>query len=170
MPWEVEFTDEFGQWWKSLSEGQQDDVAYSVSLLAELGPTLGFPHSSKVTTSRHAGMRELRTQSGGRPLRTLYIFDPSRTAILLIGGDKTGNDRWYEQFVPVADRIYQEYLDELRKEDRGCGREHTLETVGLGFDVIRERIRQIEAKAVSQLRSPERARYLRGLLAARGKL
>jgi len=160
----------FGQWWRSLSEDQQDDVAYSVSLLAELGPTLEFPHSSKVATSRHTGMRELRTQSGGRPLRTLYIFDPSRTAILLIGGDKTGNDRWYEQFVPVADRIYEQYLDELRKENINCKREHTLETVGPGFNAIRQRIRQIEASALSQLRSPERARYLRALLAARGKL
>ena len=170
MTWEVEFTDEFGQWWRSLSEDQQDDVAYSVSLLAELGPTLGFPHSSKVTTSRHTGMRELRTQSRGRPLRTLYIFDPSRTAILLVGGDKTGNDRWYEQFVPVADRIYQQYLDELRKEDIDCEREHTLETAAQGFDFFPERLRQIEAKALRQFRSPERAQHLRALLATRGKL
>jgi hypothetical protein len=102
----------------TLSEDQRDDVAYSVSLLAELGPSLGFPHSSKVTTSRYAGMRELRTQSAGKPLRTLYIFDPLRTAILLVGGDKTGNDRWYEQLVPAADRIYQNYLDELRREGK----------------------------------------------------
>jgi hypothetical protein len=170
MSWEVEFTDEFGQWWMSLSEDQQDDVAYSVSLLAELGPSLGFPHSSKVTSSRQSGMRELRTQSGGKPLRTLYIFDPFRTAILLIGGDKTGNDRWYEQFVPVADRIYQQYLEELRKEDIGCEREHSFEKVGQEFGVIHERLRQIEARALRQLRSPERARYLRALLAARGKL
>ncbi len=170
MVWEVEFTDEFGQWWRSLSENQQDDIAYSVSLLAELGPSLGFPHSSKVTSSRHSGMRELPTQSGGRPLRTLYIFDPSRTAILLIGGDKTGNDRSYEQFVPVADRIYQQYLEELRGKDIGCERERTLEKVGQEFEVIRERIRQIEAKALRQLRSPERARHLRALLAVRSKL
>ncbi len=71
--------------------------------------------------------------------------------------------------MPVADRIYQQYLDELRKEHIDCEREHTLETVGQGFDAIRERIRQIETKALRQLRSPERARYLRALLAARGK-
>lgn len=118
MGWEVEFTDEFGQWWMTLSEEQQDNVAYSVSLLAEVGPNLGFPHSSKVTGSRFRAMRELRTQSGGRPLRTLYVFDPLRTAILLIGGEKTGNDRWYEQFVPVADRIYQDYLNEFRREGK----------------------------------------------------
>jgi hypothetical protein len=118
MAWEVEFTDEFGDWWKTLTEDQQDDVAYSVGLLAELGPALGFPHSSKVNGSRHNHMRELRTQSGGRPLRTLYAFDPVRTAILLLGGDKAADDRWYEKFVPVADRLYDEHLDELRKEGK----------------------------------------------------
>ncbi|MBI1898678.1 MAG: RNA polymerase sigma factor RpoD [Acidobacteria bacterium] len=49
----------------------------------------------------------------------------------------------------------------------GCEREHTLEEIGQEFDVTRERIRQIEAKALRQLRSPERARHLRALLAAR---
>ena len=61
-------------------------------------------------------MRELRTQISGRPFRTLYAFDPRRTAILLIGGDKTSNDRWYEEFVPVADRLYDDHLEQLRME------------------------------------------------------
>ena len=115
----MEFTEEFGTWWNTLTEGQQDDVAHSVGLLTELGPSLGFPHSSTIKDSRHSGMRELRTQSGGRPLRTLYTFDPRRAAILLIGGDKTGDDRWYKRFVPMADRIYDEHLNELRKEGEG---------------------------------------------------
>ncbi|HZT69427.1 MAG TPA: type II toxin-antitoxin system RelE/ParE family toxin [Terriglobia bacterium] len=118
MTWEVKFTDEFGAWWKTLTENQQDDVAHSVGLLAELGPALDFPHSSKVNSSRHGHMRELRTQSGGRPLRTLYAFDPLRTAILLLGGDKTGDSRWYEKFVPIADQLYDEHLDALRREGK----------------------------------------------------
>ena len=55
----------------------------------------------------------LRAQSGGRALRVFYAFDPRRTSILLIGGDKTGNDRFYEEYVPVADDLYDEHLDEL---------------------------------------------------------
>ncbi len=74
--------------------------------------------SSKVTASRHNHMRELRTQSGGKPLRTLYAFDPLRTAILLMGGDKTGDDRWYLKFVPLADRLYDQHLDGLKKEGK----------------------------------------------------
>ena len=51
-------------------------------------------------------------------MRTLYAFNPLRAAILLIGGDKTGDPRWYEKFVPVADRLYEQHLDELRKEGK----------------------------------------------------
>ena len=61
-------------------------------------------------------MARLRVQSFGKPLRGFYAFDPRRTAILLIGGDKTGNDRFYETMIPVADRLYDDYLTELRKE------------------------------------------------------
>ena len=118
MAWEVEFTEEFGGWWEALTDDQQDDVAHGVGLLSELGPALGFPHSSKVNGSRHGHMRELRTQSAGKPLRTLYAFDPLRTAILLLGGDKTGDDRWYEKAVPLADRLYDQHLDELKKEGK----------------------------------------------------
>ena len=64
----------------------------------------------------HPWHGRLRTQHEGRPLRTLYAFDPLRAAILLIGGDKTGDDRWYETHVPVADRLYDEHLTQLRNE------------------------------------------------------
>ena len=57
-------------------------------------------------------MCELRTQLDGRPFRTLYAFDPRRSAILLIGGDK----RWYDVHVPIADGLYDEHLEQLRKE------------------------------------------------------
>ena len=61
-------------------------------------------------------MRELRVQSGGRPLRIFYAFDPRRTAIWLVGGDKTGDDRFYETFIPVADRLYDESVDERSRK------------------------------------------------------
>ena len=99
-----------------LIERQQEDVAASVQLLMEHGPQLRFPHSSGVERFTHTHMRELRVQSGGRPLRIFYAFDPRRTAILLVGGDKTGDERVYETFISVADRLYDAYVDELRRE------------------------------------------------------
>ena len=75
-----------------------------------------MPHSSGIAMSRPAHMRELRIQHEGRPYRVLYAFDHSRKAILLIGGDKTGNNRWYEEHVPSADTIYDEHLRELENE------------------------------------------------------
>lgn len=116
MSWQVEYTDEFEDWWHSLNEKEQVSVDASVRLLELLGPSLKFPYSSGVKGSRHGHLRELRIQFGGRPLRSLYAFDPRRRAILLIGGDKTGNDRWYEEYVPIADDLYDQYIDELRKE------------------------------------------------------
>ena len=82
----------------------------------EHGPSLPYPYSSDVKGARHGRMRELRVQSGGRPIRIFYAFDPRRTSILLIGGDKSGNDRFYEEYVPIADDLYDEHMDELRKE------------------------------------------------------
>ena len=114
--WEVEYTDELGSWWAGLTEAEQVSIDASVRLLEAKGPTLGFPHSSGVNGSRHGHMRELRVQHQGRPYRLLYAFDPRRNAILLIGGDKTGDERWYEVFVPRADDLYDLHLEVLRKE------------------------------------------------------
>lgn len=116
MHWQIEYTDEFGRWWADLAEGEQVSLAASVQLLEELGPYLRFPHCSGVHGSRHGQMRELRTQHNGRPLRTLYAFDPRRTVILLIGGDKTGDGRWYATHVPIADRLYDEHVAQLEQE------------------------------------------------------
>lgn len=116
MAWEVEMTDEFLAWFNGLSEQELESVARVVTFLVEQGPHLGFPYSSAIIGSRFGHMRELRTQRGGRPLRILYAFDPRRIAILLLGGDKTGNDRWYEVMVPLADRLYADYLEELQRE------------------------------------------------------
>lgn len=116
MEWDVEYTEEFEGWWTDLSEAEQESIAASVELLEIRGPTLPFPHSSGIKGSRHGHMRELRIQHEGRPYRVLYAFDPRRTAILLIGGDKAGNDRWYDEYVPVADRLYDVHIETLRKE------------------------------------------------------
>lgn len=116
MAWAVEFTSEFEQWWDSLSVSEQAKVDARVRLLIDHGPNLGFPFSTQIKTSRFPEMRELRTQSAGDPIRVLYAFDPRRTALLLMAGNKTGDDRWYETNVPIADRLFELHLKNLEKE------------------------------------------------------
>jgi hypothetical protein len=116
MTWIVEFTDEFEAWWLTLDEGEQDSVAVTVTILEQRGSMLPFPFSSSVVQSRHNHMRELRIQHKGEPYRVLYAFDPRRAAILLIGGKKAGNERWYDEYVPIADKLYDEHLDTLKRE------------------------------------------------------
>jgi len=118
VEWLVEYTDEFESWWESLNEDEQESVASCVLLLEARGPMLGYPFSSGIEQSKHSHMRELRVQHGGRPYRVLYAFDPRRVGILLIGGDKTGDDRWYDKYVPIADKIYEEHLEALKKESK----------------------------------------------------
>ena len=116
MPCEVEYTEEFEEWWNTLSESEQDDIAATVGLLEEKGAMLAFPYSSGIEGSKHSHMRELRIQHAGEPYRVLYAFDPRRNAILLIGGKKTGDDRWYDKYIPIADALYEKHLKTLRKE------------------------------------------------------
>lgn len=120
MGWEVEVTDEFTGWYSSLTAEEQDEVIARVDLLEAGGPGLGRPVVDQVHQSRHAHMKELRVPGG---LRALFAFDPRRVAILLIGGDKSPDDpgspnwnRWYDRYVPIADDLYDDYLDELREE------------------------------------------------------
>jgi hypothetical protein len=116
MEWQVEYTDEFEKWWSGLKEEDQESVAAVVGLLEARGPELKRPYSDIVHGSRHQNMKELRIQHQGRPIRVLYAFDPRRCAILLLGGDKTGNARWYSVFVQKADDLYDEHLETLKRE------------------------------------------------------
>ena len=116
MAWDVEFTGQFETWWNALSEDEQVEISAKVELLQEHGPTLPRPHADVISTSRHANMKELRGKVEDRHLRVLFAFDPRRTALLLLGGDKTGDPNWYEKFVPVADDLFDEHLKQLERE------------------------------------------------------
>lgn len=115
MAYEIEVSDEFRAWYEPLSEFEQNSVGRVVGLLEERGPGLPYPYSSGIQGSNLSHMRELRIQHEGRPYRVLYAFDPKRAAYLLLGGDKTGDGRWYEVHVPKAEAIYAEHLKELEK-------------------------------------------------------
>jgi len=116
MVWRIEGVPTFQEWLFGMTRAEQEHVLAMLELLQEKGPQLEFPYSSKVMGSRHSNMRELRIQHGGRPYRVLYAFDPRRVAMLLLGGDKTGDDRWYDRAIRLADRLYDEHLRDLQKE------------------------------------------------------
>ncbi len=116
MAWEVEYAGEFVEWWSTLTEAEQIEISAVVELLEEKGPRLPYPYTSGIKGSRQHHMRELRIQYAGDPYRIFYAFDPRRVAILLIGGNKSGDDRWYDKMVPIADRLYDDHLRALRKE------------------------------------------------------
>jgi hypothetical protein len=115
--WEVEYTDEFGAWWATLEEAVQEAVAHDVTVLEQVGPGLGRPTVDTLAASRFPNTKELRTTCGKQVIRILFAFDPRRCAILLIGGDKTGDASFYEWIIPMADRLYQDHLHELAREE-----------------------------------------------------
>jgi hypothetical protein len=113
--WDVEFTDQFGHWWETLSASEQQSIDAAVRVLEQHGPSLGRPLVDTVEGSRHANMKELRAST----IRVLFAFDPRRAAILLIGGDK--RNRWrefYKEAIQRSDQLYDEHLRELEKEQR----------------------------------------------------
>ena len=116
MACEVEYTPEFEEWWNGLDLAEQESVAASVGLLEVHGPSLGFPHSSQIKGSKYGQMRELRVQHRGEPYRVFYAFDPRRAALLLIGGNKVGDGRFYETMVGQADKLFARHLSELEVE------------------------------------------------------
>ena len=113
---EVEHTDEFGDWWQTLNESVQAAIGAKVKLLETVGPGLGRPHADTLRGSRHSNMKELRVQCKGDPYRIFYCFDPRRCAILLIGGNKAGDNDWMERFLPIADQLYDVHIATLIAE------------------------------------------------------
>jgi hypothetical protein len=81
-----------------------------------------WPHvvaaSRRITTSRHANVKELRGKVNERHLGVPFAFDPRRAAVLLIGGDKTGDPKWHERFVPLADDLFDQHLKMIERERR----------------------------------------------------
>lgn len=111
--WDVEVTNQFVQWWDTLSVEEQESIKAVVDMLEQRGPGLGRPLVDTIRGSRHANLKELRTTM----IRVLFAFDPRRTAILLIGGDKRDRFKeFYALMIPLADDLLDEHLKELESK------------------------------------------------------
>ena len=118
--WNVSTTDVFDEWFSELSVDAQAETIAKVNLLKLLGPRLGRPHADTLKGSKHANMKELRGTASGQVLRIAFGFDPARSAILLIGGDKRGTNqqRFYKQLIAKSDALYDAHLAALKKKDK----------------------------------------------------
>ena len=111
MVWEIIATAQVRAWYRGLPTNQQDRVVAALEVLAEDGPDLGRPLVDRIQGSDYHNMKELRPRGSAKTIRILFIFDPTRRAVLLLGGDKARNwTKWYQTAIPEADRLYADYL------------------------------------------------------------
>lgn len=113
--WMIDRTDEFVNWIKELDDDAKEAIYKKLLILKEFGPSLGRPSVDSVKESKHNNMKELRVSNKQRVFRILFAFDTERTAILLIGGDKRGDKRFYARVIPIADKLLDQHLEQLRK-------------------------------------------------------
>jgi hypothetical protein len=115
--WEIELTTQAERWYMGLDSDAAERIAASLDELEARGPSLGRPCVDSVKGSRHHNMKELRSIGGH--LRALFAFDPQRHAIVLVGGDKSGDWKgWYARNIPVADRLYDKHLRTIGGKDK----------------------------------------------------
>lgn len=116
----VNATEEFEEWLAGLAPREREHVLRVVKLLEAMGVQLPFPHSSALEGSRYP-LRELRPKRGDSPLRPIYGFDPKREALLLLGGDKSDDKRFYERIIPKVERLWEDHLADLDDEEDDKG-------------------------------------------------
>ena len=116
MAWEIEFTDEFNEWWSTLTMPEQRALSSRIARLRAYGNTLSRKYSKRVRVRNGLEMHELRAKHEGRPLRSLYAFDPRMIAIVLLGGDKTGDSEFYPRNIPIAYDLYDAHVARMGRE------------------------------------------------------
>src|SRR5262245_45594095 len=115
MEWDIRLDGDFEAWFDSLERDVRNEIVAHINLLREYGPQLGRPHVDTLEDSAFTNMKELRVQFRGDPWRILFAFDPRRAAILLVGGNKRGDKRWYKKQIPIADERFRRHLKRLEQ-------------------------------------------------------
>ena len=114
--WAIERTDQIAKWIIELDDDAREAILKSLLILREIGPSLGRPHVDTIKGSKHKNMKELRVQSKQKLFRIFFAFDMERKAILLVGGDKRSDKQFYKRMVPIADSLFDNYLELWRKK------------------------------------------------------
>jgi hypothetical protein len=105
--------DDFYTWLSNLKSNEQREIYSRLNILKQKGPGLKRPYVGIVKGSSIKNLKELIIQIAGDPWRILFAFDPGRRPVILVGGNKTGDDRWYKTNIPIAEKRYQKHLDSL---------------------------------------------------------
>jgi hypothetical protein len=115
MGWNVYFHPKFKAEFDGLSVAVQDELLASLKPVQVYGPRLGRPDADTLKDSDFANMKELRFRAGGGVWRVAFAFDPKRSAILLVAGDKSGvsEKKFYRRLIEKADARYREHLENL---------------------------------------------------------
>ena len=118
MNWSVDLHDDFVPEYCDLNKDVQDELLAHIELLERLGPQLGRPRADTLNGSRYPNMKELRFDAADGVWRVAFAFDPSRTAILLVAGDKSGSSgkRFYRQLIDKADKRFDAHLAKFKKQ------------------------------------------------------
>lgn len=112
--WEIKPTPEFDEWWATLDERTKAAARAKLKLTGQFGPLLPRPYADTLHGSRYPNLKELRFEFRDHPYRIFYAFDPQRTAMLLIGGSKAGDNRSYERAVAKAEGIHDRHLSRTK--------------------------------------------------------
>ena len=121
MAWTIELDEAFEPEFLGLEAEVQDTLVATAKLLADYGPHLGRPHADTLVGSKHSNMKELRFAALDGKWRVAFAFDPERTAILLVAGDKSGGSqkRFYKRLIAKADRRFSDHLKRLKAKKKG---------------------------------------------------
>lgn len=121
--WNVEFHDDFASEFEDLSEEVQDELIATAKLLETFGSQLKRPHADTLNGSQYSNMKELRFNANGGVWRVAFAFDPTRQAILLVAGNKSGvgQKRFYKELIKKADARYKSHLLNLGEDSRSNG-------------------------------------------------
>ena len=110
MPWTLVFVPEFEEWLFEQEDQLQDNIYRHLKLLEEFGPLLGRPKVDTLSGSRLNNLKELRLNHKGMPIRIIFLFDEIQKGIILSGGNKANNSKWYVKNIPLAEKRYTKYL------------------------------------------------------------
>lgn len=113
MAWTVLFHDDFAPEFQELAEVVAEKLAEMIVALSKAGPQLGRPRVDTLNGSKHKNMKEIRLKADDGVWRFAFAFDPDRQAVVLCGGDKSGQSeaRFYKALIAKADKRFDEWLE-----------------------------------------------------------